>query len=133
MYDCQTLVNDARKSDIPNTEQWIVKARDTIKQIQENCGRFLENTDSFLQDIQTSKPNVYDTNPAPQVFVEHDPGLRNEFRGDNQREYLVEPGPFQLRLHSFPANHDIPQTKQNRFSPRWYDEYPCTFRIQYQE
>ena len=31
MYDCQTLVNDARKSDIPNTEQWIVEARDTIK------------------------------------------------------------------------------------------------------
>ena len=123
MYDCQALVNDARKSDIPNTEQWIVEARDTIKQVQESCSRFLENTDSLLQEIQTKKPKVNDTSSS-QVSVEHDPGLRGEVCGDNQREYLIELGPFQPRLHSFPANQDIPLGKQNRFSPRWYNEYP---------
>ena len=64
MYDCQALVNDARKSDIPNTEQWIVEARDTIKQVQESCSRFLENTDSLLQEIQTKKPKVNDTSSS---------------------------------------------------------------------
>ncbi|CAB3992391.1 zinc finger MYM-type 1-like [Paramuricea clavata] len=69
------------------------------------------------------KLKVNDSNPG-QVSVEHDPALRSEVRDDNQREYLVELGPFQPRLPCFPTNPDIPQGKQNRFSPRWYDEYP---------
>ena len=121
--ECQTLVNDARKSDIPNIEQWIEEAKNTVTLIQENCGRFVEKSDTILQDIQRMKLKVNDSNPA-QVSVEHDPAQRSEVRDDNQREYLVELGPFQPRLPCFPTNPDIPQEKQNRFSPRWYDEYP---------
>ena len=121
--ECQTLVNDARKSDIPNIEQWIEEAKNTVTLIQENCGRFVEKFDTILQDIQRMKLKVNDSNPA-QVSVEHDPALRSEVRDDNQREYLVELGPFQPRLPCFPTNPDIPQGKQNRFSSRWYDEYP---------
>ncbi|CAB3988472.1 zinc finger MYM-type 1-like [Paramuricea clavata] len=69
------------------------------------------------------KLKVNDSNPG-QVSAEHDPALRSEVRDDNQREYLVELGPFQPRLPCFPTNPDIPQGKQNHFSPRWYDEYP---------
>ena len=124
--ECQALVNDARKSDIPNIEQWIEEARNTVTLIQENCGRFIEKSATILQDIQRMKPKVNDSDPA-QVSVDlldHDPALRGEVRDDNQREYLVELGPCQPRLSCFPTNPDIPQGKQNRFSPRWYDEYP---------
>ena len=124
--ECQTLVNDARKSDIPNIEQWIDEAKSTVSQIKEYCGRFIENSETLLQDIQKMKPKVNDADPA-QVSVgllDHDPALRGEIPDDNQREYLVELGPFQPRLSCFPTNPDIPQGKQNRFSPRWYDEYP---------
>ncbi|CAB4012637.1 Hypothetical predicted protein [Paramuricea clavata] len=58
MYGCQEMVNDARTSDIPNVEQWIVGAQDTIKQVQESCVRFLKNTDSLLHQIQMKKPKV---------------------------------------------------------------------------
>ncbi|CAB4042231.1 zinc finger MYM-type 1-like, partial, partial [Paramuricea clavata] len=122
MYGCQEMVNDARTSDIPNVEQWIVDAQDTIKQVQESCGRFLKNTDSLLNQIQTKKPKVNDASSS-KVSIEHDPGLRGEVRGDNQKEYLIEHGPFQPKLSCFPANQDIPQGKQNRFSPRWYNEH----------
>ena len=124
--ECQTLVNDTRKSDIPNIEQWIDEAKSTVSQIKEYCGRFIEKSETLLQDIQKMKPKVNDADPA-QVSVgllDHDPALRGEIRVDNQREYLVELGPFQPRLSCFPTNPDIPQGKQNRFSPRWYDEYP---------
>ena len=78
--------------------------------------RILENTNNFLQDIQTKKAKVNDANPS-QVSIEHDPALRCDVHGDNQREYLVELGPFHLaRLRCFPANQDIPQGKQNRFT-----------------
>lgn len=86
MCDCQALVDDAKKSDIPNTEQWVAEARDIVEQLQEKCCRFLENTNKFLQDIQTKKAKVNDANP-PQVSIEHDPALRGDVRGDNQREY----------------------------------------------
>jgi hypothetical protein len=84
MYGCQEMVNDARTSDIPNVEQWIVDAQDTIKQVQESCGSFLKNTDSLLHQIQTKKPKVNDASSS-QVSVEHDPDLRGEVRGENKK------------------------------------------------
>ncbi len=60
------------------------------------------------------KAKVNDSDHA-QVSVDlldHDPALRGELE------------PCQPRLSCFPTNPDIPQGKQNRFSPRWYDEYP---------
>ena len=124
--DCQTQVNDARNSDIPNIEQWIEEAKNTVIQIQENYERFIEKSETILQDIQRIKPKLKDPDPAQisENLVDHDPALRGEVRKDNQREYLVEVGPFQPRLSCFPTNPDIPQGKQNRFSPRWYDENP---------
>ncbi|CAB4034413.1 zinc finger MYM-type 1-like, partial [Paramuricea clavata] len=91
--------------------------------VQESCVRFLKNTDSLLHQIQTKKPKVNDASSC-QVSVEHDPGLRGEVCGENQKKYLIEHGPFQPKLSCFPANQDISQGKQNRFSPRWYNEYP---------
>ena len=46
------------------------------------------------------KLKVNDSNPA-QIFVKHDPALRIEAHNESQREYLVELGPFQLRLPCF--------------------------------
>ncbi|CAB4004753.1 Hypothetical predicted protein [Paramuricea clavata] len=82
------MVNDARTSDIPNVEQWIVDAQDTIKQVQESCGRFLKNTDSLLHQIQTKKAKVNDASSS-QVSVEHEPGLRaSRFSPRWYNEYL---------------------------------------------
>ena len=81
---------------------------------------------TILQDIRQMKPKVNDSDPA-QVSVDlldHDPALHGEVRDDNQQEYSVKLGPCQARLSCFPTNPDIPQGKQNRFSPRWYDKYP---------
>ena len=123
--ECQTLENDARNSEIPNIEQWIEEAKNTVTQIQENCGTFIENSET-IQDIQRMKPKVNDCDHAQvsEDLSDHDPALRGEVRNDNQRECLAELGPCQPRLSCFPTNPDISQGKQNRFSPRWYDEYP---------
>ena len=88
-------------------------------------GDLLKNPKPFFK-IQRMKPKLNDPDPArvSEDLVDHDPALRGEVRNDNQREYLVEVGPFQPRLSCFPTNPDIPQGKQNRFSPRWYDECP---------
>ena len=46
--ECQTQVNDARNSDIPNIEQWIEEAKNTVTQIHENCGRFIEKSEHWM-------------------------------------------------------------------------------------
>ena len=83
---------------------------------------FWKTLTAYFKKFKRRNPRL--TTQALPRILEHDPGLRGEVCGDNQREYLIELGPFQPRLHSFPANQDIPLGKQNRFSPRWYDEYP---------
>ena len=111
---------------IANIEQWIEEAKNIVTHIHENCGRFIEKSETILQDIQGMKPKLNDPDPVrfSEDLVDHNPALCGEVRNDNQREHLVDVGPFQPRLSCFPANPDIPQGKQNRFSPRWYDYYP---------
>ena len=72
--DCQTQVNDARNSDIPDIEQWIEEAKSTVIQIQENCERFIEKSETILQDIQQIKPKLKDPDPAQisENLVDHD-------------------------------------------------------------
>ena len=45
-------------------EQWIEEAKDTVTQLQENCGRFIEKSETILQDIQRMKPKLNDPDPA---------------------------------------------------------------------
>ena len=67
--ECQTLVNDARNSDIPNIEQSIEEAKNIVTQMHENCGRFIEKSETILQDIQRMKPKLNDPDPARSSFT----------------------------------------------------------------
>ena len=69
------LVNDATNLDIPNIEQWIEEAKNTVIQIQENCERFIEKSETILQDIQRIKPKLKDPDPSQisENLVDHDP------------------------------------------------------------
>ena len=60
------------------------------------------------------KPKLNDSDHAQvsEDLLDHDPTLRGEVHNDNQREYLVELGPCQLRLSCFPTNPDISPGKQ---------------------
>ena len=57
-------------------------------------------------------------------LVSNDPIKRPKDLTDNQRKFLIELGPHQPRLTSFPRNESIPRSKQNKFSTTWYDSFP---------
>jgi hypothetical protein len=56
--------------------------------------------------------------------ISRDPGSRRRIPSDQGREYMINVGPFQPKLGSYPRNNEILQSKQCRFSSEWFDEYP---------
>ena len=54
-------------------KQWIDEAKSTVLQIKEYCGKFIEKSETLLQDIQKMKPKVNDADPA-QVSVRRSVG-----------------------------------------------------------
>lgn len=57
-------------------------------------------------------------------LMEHDPGKRGGISSDNQREFLINTGPYQPKLAAYPSNATIKSGKQNKFSSHWFKENP---------
>ena len=55
--------------------------------------------------------------------VSHDPGNRPASLNDNQKRYLINLGPHQPRLSSYPINDEM-KSKRDRccFQPGWFEE-----------
>ena len=69
--------------------------------------------------------------PAPEsseddefIPISRDPGSRRKILTNQDREFMVNLGPFQPKLSSYPRKNEIPQSKQCRFSCKWFDEFP---------
>ena len=56
--------------------------------------------------------------------MEHDPGKQGEISSDNQREFLINTGPYQPKLAAYTSNATIKSGKQNKFSSHWFKENP---------
>lgn len=90
----------------------------------------VRETSEKLQELVQNKLNLLFSEPLlhhPEsthfdFLVEHDPGKR-EIHSLKEREYLAKLGPHQPILRPFPRNMDVPDNKQNRFNPKWYEEY----------
>ena len=56
--------------------------------------------------------------------VSHDPSERPPNMNSDECKFLINLGPCQPKLKSFPENEAIPKNKQNKFSASWYDSFP---------
>ncbi len=89
------------------------------KELTDACNRHL----SLMED---SKRQILDNdNIVTQHLIGHDPADRHDnILTTGQKLYLIEQGPFQPMMLSFPKNSTIPKGKQNSFSSKWYKEFP---------
>ena len=115
----------------PEIPPFHVCIADIVKNIGNECKILRNSTTQCLSIIQSGKMKVSDQ--AIDILLEHDLREQNEVRTDNQREYLIRMGPYQLMLSSYLMHKVIPSGKQNRFCSVWYEEYPHLVGIQYQE
>jgi hypothetical protein len=53
-----------------------------------------------------------------------DPADRPRTLSDQQKQKIIENGPYQPKLKRYPESQDISTKKQCRFSSGWYKEYP---------
>ena len=53
-----------------------------------------------------------------------DPADRPATLTDQEKQTIIENGPYQPRLKTHPKNPAIGPNKQRKFSPSWFKEYP---------
>ncbi|CAB4025958.1 Hypothetical predicted protein [Paramuricea clavata] len=53
-----------------------------------------------------------------------DPADRPRTLSDQQKQKIIENGPYQPKLKRYPESQDISTKKQCRFSSGWYKKYP---------
>ncbi len=56
--------------------------------------------------------------------IDRDPALRRKISSDADRSYLINQGPFQLKLSRYPRNDEIELGKHCYFSSDWYRSFP---------
>ena len=77
-----------------------------------------------LDQLQISNPKPDASDVKEFIPINKDLGSRRKILTDDNREFLINLGPFQPKLGLYPRNNDIPHSKQCRFSLEWFLEFP---------
>ena len=125
LNQCNDILNETVSEQETRAEGFVIKVRDvTLKinhlsqQLTKNCSVIIDKVRN--QEIELGCPVM----PASDQLTSHDPSERPRNMNDDQRKFLIELGPCQPKLKSFPENESIPKNKQNKFSGSWYDSFP---------
>ena len=81
----------------------------------------------LLQKIRQDKlklGKVYVDNIANDTNSLRDPADRPKSLSDEQKQTIIEGGPYQPKLKSYPENPEIQSKKQHKFAYGWFQEYP---------
>ncbi|KAF0739482.1 zinc finger MYM-type protein 1-like, partial [Aphis craccivora] len=119
---CNTLLSKVKSDPYPNPIIFILESIQVISTIKDKAIQFLINSKKVVEKM-TSVENENE-NYVFDDLIFHDPGKRGPVTSSPQRQYLINLGPFQPKLLKFPVNSKINKSKQNRFNPKWYCEYP---------
>ena len=105
---------DACLSEIISSCKSIVDSVQHVQKIAEKYTLQRSNDNGSLDQI-----HIFE-DPSTQ----RDPGKRPMILSDANKRYLINLGPCQPKLDTFPKNSNIRKSVQNRFSSSWYREYP---------
>ncbi|XP_042908918.1 uncharacterized protein [Parasteatoda tepidariorum] len=123
--ECKKILNHMNEEGFANPLIFLSESIEVITSVKEKCSLYLNDATTALDAILSSRQvSSHSVSEEHHEIVEHDPGKRKRICSSNQRKYLISLGPNQPKLTAFPANNEIPQSKQRRFNPSWYKEYP---------
>ena len=96
---------------------------DVVERVCDLSSYLLSDTHQALAGInsQQKKTEFASTKFTP---IDHDPGCRRRILTDEDRMYIIQHGPFQPKLKSYPRNINIVESKQCHFSSEWYNSFP---------
>ena len=94
-----------------------------VKESSNNIGELAN--EALASHEEAMQQNFHNTDSAESVNLERDPGIRKGMKlTENEKQYLICQGPYQPRFKKYPTNPAISKTKQNAFSPKWYEKFP---------
>ena len=127
MHRCDTLITKALSSEVVYPEELLIDVLEPISKVKELSTSIQENCKHTLQKIRQDKlklGKVCDDNIANDTNSLRDPADRPKSLSDEQKQTIIEGGPYQPKLKSYPENPEIQSKKQHKFAYAWFQEYP---------
>ena len=117
------LLAQTKASETINKRDFLINLITLTSSIKDKASLLLKTSKHLMKQYEKSLPQVSETEQHVDL-PGWDPGLRQLPLHDNQKKYLINKGPHQPKLKRFPQDDNGPTNKQNKFSAKWYDEFP---------
>jgi hypothetical protein len=97
---------------------------EAISKVREHSTNMEKNCATTLHEIRESNLEIGMAQVDADFTSLQDPADRPRTLSDQQKQKIIENGPYQPKLKRYPESQDISTKKQCRFSSGWYKEYP---------
>ena len=121
---CERVLEKASKTDAPQPRVLLEELISVTEKVVASSSALISDGKKSLNQLQEMSPPIYAAEVGEFFPISKDPGSRRRILTDQDREFMINFGPFQPRLGSYPRNNEISQSKQCRFSSEWFDEFP---------
>lgn len=113
--DCDDIISDAINSELVYPQDVLSGVLDAVSKVKEFSAKVENDCQQFLAKLNQKKMDI----GMPQLDNDFsslsDPADRPTNLTDLQKQKVIELGPFQPKLKTYPTNPEIPEGKQCRF------------------
>ncbi|KAL4090906.1 hypothetical protein QTP88_025664 [Uroleucon formosanum] len=116
-----------KNTEFPNPILFLIKRSLSVTSIKNKLDDYVTLAKIVLDDMTNSCNDSAPTtvsNNSIDAFVDHDPGKRVAIQTSCQQKFLISLGPYQPKLSSYPKDASISAYKQQKFTFKWFIEYP---------
>ena len=110
------ILEEIKQPNIPNIEQFVLSVSELAESVENQSNELKKSAKRCLEKIKKDKCTGSLSNEEIAVLMEGDPGKRGKISSQNEREFLINMGPYQSKLATFSTNDNITSGKRNRFS-----------------
>ena len=101
------ILEEIKQPNIPNIEQFVLSVSELAESVENQSNELKKSAKRCLEKIKKDKCTGSLSNEEIAVLMEHDPGKRGKISSQNEREFLINMGPYQPKLATFPTNDII--------------------------
>ncbi|XP_065664802.1 uncharacterized protein LOC136086433 [Hydra vulgaris] len=118
LKDCNDIYKKYCKEELVNEKFAAIAVVNATSSVVEMSKNILKMGNAFIKKLDTKAQNIIINKSDLSALIRHDPGLRPHTITDNQKLYLIQLGPHQPKLASFPSNGHIDHLidKSNRLA-----------------
>ena len=104
--------------------QFVLSVSELARSVENQSNELKKSAKCCLEKIKKDKCTGSLSNEKIDILMEHDPEKGGKILSQNEWEFLINIGYYQLKLATFLTNDNIICGEHNRFSHQWYKKYP---------